>query len=194
MQTGGLLPDMSVEATVTMISATMDSPRPVDEVLDHAALTDLRKRRVGRCSGGEQQGLRFALALLGAPELLILDEPTTGMDPSNRRDFWDAMRAQAEAGITVLFATHYLQEAQDFARRIVMLDGGTVIADGTPDELQDGDVVVSYDLDGTHHTVTTTDSDSLARELLDRGASNLRISAHSLEDTFIRLTRGSDRS
>lgn len=194
MQTGGLLSDMSVEATVKMIAATMDDPRPVDEVMEHSSLTALRKRRVGRCSGGEQQRLRFALALLGDPDLLILDEPTTGMDPSNRHDFWDSMKTQAEQGITVLFATHYLQEAQDFAERIVMLDGGRIIADGTAAELQDGDVVVDYDLDGTHHTVTTTESDALARDLLDKGASNLRIAAHSLEDTFIRLTRGSEQS
>ncbi|WP_291478063.1 ABC transporter ATP-binding protein [Corynebacterium sp.] len=187
MQTGGLLPDMTVEATVKMIAATLTHPRPVAEVLEHAKLTDMRRQRVGRCSGGEQQRLRFALALLGDPGLLILDEPTTGMDPTNRHGFWESMRVQADRGVTVLFATHYLQEAQDFAQRIVLLDRGTVIADGTPAELRDGDVVVEYDLDG-HHSVTTTDSDTLARDLLDRGASNLRITAQTLEDTFIRLT------
>ncbi|WP_312977338.1 ABC transporter ATP-binding protein [Corynebacterium sp.] len=194
MQTGGLLPDMTVEATVKMIAATLTNPRPVDEVLEHAKLTDMRRQRVGRCSGGEQQRLRFALALLGDPELLILDEPTAGMDPANRHEFWESMRVQADRGVTVLFATHYLQEAQDFARRIVLLDAGVIIADGTPAELQDGDVVVEYDLDG-HHRVTTTASDELARELLARGAMNLRISAQTLEDTFIRLTGdGSDQS
>jgi ABC-2 type transport system ATP-binding protein len=187
MQTGGLLPDMTVEATVTMIAATLTDPRPVAEVLEHAKLTDIRRQRVGRCSGGEQQRLRFALALLGDPELIILDEPTAGMDPANRIEFWDSMRVQADRGVTVLFATHYLQEAQDFARRIVLLDGGTVVADGTPAELRDGDVVVEYDLDG-HHSVTTTDSDALAADLLARGATNLRITARTLEDTFIRLT------
>ncbi|MEJ6550241.1 ABC transporter ATP-binding protein [Corynebacterium sp. USCH3] len=194
MQTGGLLPDMTVEGTVAMIAATLTHPRPVAEVLEHAKLTDMRRQRVGRCSGGEQQRLRFALALLGDPELLILDEPTAGMDPANRQEFWESMRVQADRGVTVLFATHYLQEAQDFARRIVLLDAGAVIADGTPAELQDGDVVVEYDLDG-HHRVTTTASDDLARDLLARGATNLRISAQTLEDTFIRLTgNGSEQS
>lgn len=192
MQTGGLLPDMSVEGTVKMIAATMHHPRPVDEVMEHAALTDLRKQRVGKCSGGEQQRLRFALALLGGPDLLILDEPTAGMDPGNRLEFWESMRVQADLGVTVVFATHYLQEAQDVAERIVVLDGGRIVADGTAEELQDGDVVVDYTLDGTRHRETAVDSaasDALARELLDRGASDLRISAHTLEDTFIRLTR-----
>lgn len=190
MQTGGLLPDMTVEGTVAMIAATMHRPRPVAEVLEHARLTDMRKRRVGRCSGGEQQRLRFALALLGAPRLLILDEPTAGMDPASRHDFWEDMRVQADRGVTVVFATHYLQEAQDVAARIVLLDGGAVVADGTAEELRGGgDVVVEYDLDG-HHSVTTGESDALARDLLSRGASNLRISGRTLEETFIRLTGG----
>ena len=190
MQTGGLLPDMTVEGTVAMIAATMHRPRPVAEVLEHARLTDMRKRRVGRCSGGEQQRLRFALALLGDPRLLILDEPTAGMDPASRHDFWEDMRVQSARGVTVVFATHYLQEAQDVAARIVLLDGGAVVADGTTEELRGGgDVVVEYDLDG-HHSVTTGESDALARDLLSRGASNLRISGRTLEDTFIRLTGG----
>lgn len=197
MQTGGLLPDVSVEGTIKMIASTLTDPLPIDEVLERADLTDLRKRRVSRCSGGEQQRLRFALALLGDPDVLILDEPTTGMDATARHDFWDTMRGQAELGTTIIFATHYLEEAQNFAQRIVLLDGGGVIADGTPAELQaiDSDIRVEYDLDGEHHQVTTkdsADSDDLVRELLTTtDAKNVRISAHTLEDTFIRLTRKS---
>ncbi len=195
MQTGGLLPDVSVEGIIKMISSTLANPLPLDEVLALANLTELRKRRVVRCSGGEQQRLRFALALLGDPDVLILDEPTTGMDATARHDFWGTMRGQAERGTTFVFATHYLEEAQNFAQRIVLLDGGSIIADGTPAELQelDSDVRVDYDLDGEHHQVTTLDADALARELLTTtDAENLRITAHTLEDTFIRLTRKTD--
>ncbi|MGO1947994.1 MAG: ABC transporter ATP-binding protein [Mycobacteriaceae bacterium] len=202
MQTGGLLPDVTVEGIVKMIASTLKNPRPVDDVLGEADLIRLRTRLVGRCSGGEQQRIRFALALLGDPDLLILDEPTTGMDATARHDFWESMRVQADQGITIVFATHYLEEAQNFAQRIVLLDSGGIIADGTPSELQklDSDVVVEYDLDGTHYRETTEDSDALARRLLTTtDATDLRINSHTLEDTFIRLTRktgnnGSEKS
>src|SRR5262249_60759470 len=93
-------------------------------------------RRVGKCSGGEQQRLRFALALLSDPELLILDEPTTGMDVEGRRNFWAAIRKDAEQGRTVLFATHYLEEADAYADRIVLLRRGRIVADGTASEIK----------------------------------------------------------
>lgn len=130
MQTGGLLPDLTVAMTLRTIAA-FPTPRDIDEVLDLADLTALPGRRVGKCSGGEQQRIRFALALLGSPDLLILDEPTAGMDAASRHRFWDTMAARAAEGVTVVFATHYLEEAQNFARRIVMLDRGGTIADGT---------------------------------------------------------------
>jgi ABC-2 type transport system ATP-binding protein len=131
MQTGGLLPDLTVAITLRTIAAAFPAPRDIDEVLDLADLTALRGRRVGKCSGGEHQRIRFALALLGSPDLLILDKPTAGMDAASRHRFWDTMAARAAEGVTVVFATHYLEEAQNFARRIVMLDRGGIIADGT---------------------------------------------------------------
>ncbi len=91
--------------------------RPAAEVLERAGITGIAGRRVGKCSGGEQQRLRFAMALLSDPELLILDEPTTGMDVEGRRDFWAAIREDAARGRTVLFATHYLEEADAYADR-----------------------------------------------------------------------------
>src|SRR3954466_4451136 len=110
MQTGGLLKDLTVGETVELTAALFAHTRPVAEVLERAGLTEIANRRVGKCSGGQQQRLRFAMALLPEPELLILDEPTTGMDVEGRRDFWSAIRADAERGRTVLFATHYLEE------------------------------------------------------------------------------------
>lgn len=195
MQAGGLLPDLSVERTVEMLAATMSDPPALEDVLARTDLTRLRHRRVGSCSGGEQQRVRFAIALLARPDLLILDEPTAGMDAGARRHFWTTMREEAEDGRTVLFATHYLAEAQQFARRIVLLDGGRIIADDTPAGIRSRlpGCVVDYDIteEGVtvHHTVTATDSDALARDLLTTtDARNLRITDHTLEDAFIALT------
>jgi len=111
MQTGGLLKDLSVRETVQYTASLFADTRSVDEVLDNAGITAIADRKVGKCSGGEQQRLRFAMALLSDPALLLLDEPTTGMDVEGRRTFWSAIRADAEKGRTVLFATHYLEEA-----------------------------------------------------------------------------------
>ena len=136
LQTGGLLRDLTVRETVRMIASTYAAHAPVDEVIDRAGLTALADRRVSKCSGGEQQRLRFALALLPDPRLLVLDEPTAGMDVTARRDFWDTMHADASAGRTVVFATHYLEEADAFADRIVLVAGGRIVADGTTAEIR----------------------------------------------------------
>lgn len=136
LQTGGLLRDLTVRETVRLIASTFAEHQPVDSVLERADLRGIAKRKVSKCSGGEQQRLRFALALLPDPDLLILDEPTTGMDVGVRRGFWDAIQADADAGRTVLFATHYLHEAEQFAQRIVMVAGGRVVADGSMAEIR----------------------------------------------------------
>src|SRR6478735_3441308 len=136
LQTGGLLRDLTVRETVRMIASTYAVHSPVDEVIDRAGLRSLADRRVSKCSGGEQQRLRFALALLPDPRLLVLDEPTAGMDVTARRDFWDTMHADASAGRTVVFATHYLEEADAFADRIVFIAGGRIVADGTTAEIR----------------------------------------------------------
>src|SRR5919205_2567427 len=136
MQTGGLLKDLTVAETVELTAALFAHTRPVAEVLERAGLTTIAGRRVAKCSGGEQQRLRFAMALLPEPELLILDEPTTGMDVEGRREFWSAIRADAERGRTVVFATHYLDEADAYADRIVLVSHGTVVADGTAAQIK----------------------------------------------------------
>ncbi len=136
MQTGGLLKDLTVRETVEYTASLFADTQPVDAVLAHAGITGLADRRVGKCSGGEQQRLRFAMALLSDPALLLLDEPTTGMDVEGRRAFWSAIRRDAEQGRTVLFATHYLEEADQYADRIVLMRKGRIVADGTgcPDQ------------------------------------------------------------
>ena len=105
-------------------------------MLDRAGIADIADRMVGKCSGGQQQRLRFALALLPDPDVIVLDEPTTGMDVEGRRDFWAAIRADAERGRTVLFATHYLEEADAYADRIVLVGHGRIVADGTAAEVK----------------------------------------------------------
>jgi ABC-2 type transport system ATP-binding protein len=213
MQTGGLLKDLTVRETVELTAALFAHTRPVDEVLDRAGISDIATRRVGKCSGGQQQRLRFAMALLPEPELLILDEPTTGMDVEGRRDFWSAIRADAERGRTVLFATHYLEEADAYADRIVLVSRGKVVADGTAAQiraLSSGrrvtatweDVttaeagalralpgVEDVELRGDTVLVTSADSDLVARHLLTATpAHDLQITSRGLEDAFLALT------
>src|SRR3954470_10477270 len=132
MQTGGLLKDYTVEETVRLTAVLFGRPqRAVGEALERAGIADIRDRLVGKCSGGQQQRLRFAMALLPDPELLILDEPTTGMDFGGRHDFWTSIREDARGGRTVIFATHYLEEADAYADRVVFVRRGQVVADGT---------------------------------------------------------------
>src|SRR3954454_15837053 len=136
MQTGGLLKELTVRETLELTAALFAHTRPVAEVLDRAGIAEIADRRVGKCSGGQQQRLRFAMALLPEPELLILDEPTTGMDVEGRREFWGAIRTDADQGRTVLFATHYLEEADAYADRIVLVSAGRVVADGPAAEIK----------------------------------------------------------
>ncbi len=209
MQTGGLLHELTVKDTVEMIAAAFPEHLPLDEVIEQANLEPIYKRRVGKCSGGEQQRLRFALAILGNPDILILDEPTAGMDAGARHRFWDSMKHQAQQGRTIIFATHYLEEADNFAQRIVLMNKGEIIADGTTDELRNMNAnrvvsaefpggfpelsglrgVIKSEVNGRRLRMTTNDSDALARYLLtETDARNLDITSHSLEDTFLALT------
>src|SRR3954452_2093241 len=132
MQTGGLLKDYTVEETVKLTAVLFGrGPSDVREALERAGIADIGKRLVGKCSGGQQERRRVARAPLPDPELLILDEPTTGMDVGGRHDFWTAIREDARSGRTVIFATHYLEEADAYADRVVFVRRGRVVADGT---------------------------------------------------------------
>src|SRR5690625_5818192 len=113
LQSGGLLRDLTVGETVELIASTFDDAISTEEALTRAGISGLAKRRASTCSGGEQQRLRFALALLPDPDLLILDEPTTGMHVTARHEFWDTMHAEARRGRTIIFATHYLEERSE---------------------------------------------------------------------------------
>ncbi|WP_344638385.1 ABC transporter ATP-binding protein [Kitasatospora cystarginea] len=136
LQSGGLMGDVLVRELVKLACDVHPRGRRPAEVMESAGITELADRKADRLSGGQEQRVRFALAIAGANDLLVLDEPTTGMDVSVRRQFWAAMRAQADAGRTVLFATHYLEEADSIADRVLVLHRGRLIADGTPAEIK----------------------------------------------------------
>lgn len=129
LQTGGLLPDLTVAETVGLVGSFYGRPVEVDRILGAAGLTQIAGRRIAVCSGGEQQRVKFALALIPDASLLVLDEPTAGMDWQARATFWASMRELTDAGRTLLYATHYADEVQGVASRILVLDGGRLAAD-----------------------------------------------------------------
>jgi ABC-2 type transport system ATP-binding protein len=131
------VPDViSVREHVELFSSYYPAPLPVAETLSLAGLTGLERRHYGRLSGGQQQRLKFALAICGDPELLFLDEPTVGLDVEARREFWNVVRGLVKRGRTVLLTTHYLEEADALADRVVVINQGQVIASGTPAEIK----------------------------------------------------------
>ncbi|GGP08929.1 ABC transporter ATP-binding protein [Nonomuraea glycinis] len=138
LQQGELIPELSVRELVELVRRLYPAPLGLAEVLELAGLTELARRRAGGLSGGQAQRVRFALALAGAPRLLLLDEPTAAMDVESRRRFWDSMRAYAAGGRTVLFASHYLAEAEEHADRVIVIAGGRVVADGTAAQIKAG--------------------------------------------------------
>lgn len=217
MQSGGLLPDFTVSETIRVVAGTFGDQRGIEKVMEQAQLAELADRKVSKCSGGEQQRLKFALALLPDPDLIVLDEPTAGMDVESRRAFWTTMRADAQSGRTVVFATHYLEEADDFADRIVMVARGRVVADGSTASIRaqaSGRSVSALMTPGDLHRARTAfpgladvnerggriylhtnDSDQIARFLLtETGAREIEIAAHNLEDAFVALTTESTQT
>lgn len=215
LQSGSLLTDLTVAETVRTVGSLHRADRArCQEVLDRAGLSGLSGRRVGKCSGGEQQRLRFALALLPDPDLMVLDEPTTGMDVTARQEFWHAVNAEAAAGRTIVFATHYLAEAEEYAPRTVLMAGGRVIADDAtatvraqvpgrvlrcrvPDPItvlhelaNDPAVVEAAAVGDTRIELRVTESDRFAARALQHwGARDLEIVPLGLDEAFAELTR-----
>ncbi|MEU5434814.1 ABC transporter ATP-binding protein [Streptomyces sp. NPDC020719] len=210
LQEGQPIPRVTVRELVTFVASTYPEPMSADEALALAGLTEFADRRVDRLSGGQAQRVRFAMALAGSPALLVLDEPTAALDVEARRAFWESMRAYAARGNTVLFSTHYLEEADDNADRIVVIDQGRIVADGPGERIKRaaGGSLVSFDLAGESgaHLPTlpgvvsvevrgdrallrTDDSDATVVELARLGAiRNLEVAPASLEDAFLSLT------
>ena len=215
-QTGGLLPDFTVAETMKAIAAAHGQRSRVKPLIERGELAPFAGTKVGKCSGGQRQRLRFALAMLPNPDVLILDEPTTGLDVEARRRFWQVMGEEADAGRTVIFATHYIEEADSFARRVVLVSGGQLVADGPINEVRasvSGSIVRATLTDpsglaeglhtfpgindvtvrGQQLIVHTSQPDDLARYLLAHtDAHGLLISTTTLEDAFVRLTGSND--
>ncbi|GHJ37967.1 ABC transporter ATP-binding protein [Streptomyces sp. TS71-3] len=210
LQDGRPVRRVTVRELLTFVGRQYPAPMPVAEALGLAGITELAGRRVDRLSGGQTQRVRFAVALVGDPALIVLDEPTAALDVEARRAFWTSMRAYARRGHTVLFSTHYLEEADEHADRIVVIDHGRIVADGSGEELKRaaGGNLVSFDLagagteglaelpgvtasevrDGRAH-LRSDDSDATVIALAERGAiRGLEVTAASLETAFLALT------
>jgi ABC-2 type transport system ATP-binding protein len=211
LQQGDLLDGVTVAELVELVRDLYPAPRPLAETLELAGLTELAGRRVERLSGGQAQRVRYALAVAGAPELLFLDEPTAGMDVQARRAFWRGMRELADRGATVLFATHYLEEADEYADRIVVLLGGKVVADGPATQIKAGvgsrrvraTVPARHDgllrdlpgvrglqRRGESVLLESADADATVRALFASGLEvrDVEVTGADLEDAFLALT------
>jgi ABC-2 type transport system ATP-binding protein len=207
-QTGGLLPRSTVGDLLAFLFQVYPRPMPVAEALDLADLTGLAGRTVERLSGGQAQRLRFAMAIIGRPDLLILDEPTAALDVEARRAFWLAIRAYAGQGRTVLFSTHYLAEADANADRIVVLDRGRVLADGTAAEVKRRVAVHTVSVQYQEHdysvlpgvaacavkdgraVLTSTDPDATVLALAQAGlVRDIEVAGAGLEEAYLALTR-----
>jgi ABC-2 type transport system ATP-binding protein len=206
-QTG--LPDtLRVGEIVRFVGAHFPDPVGAGELLGRFGLDGLERRQAGGLSGGQKRRLALALAFIGRPRLVLLDEPTTGLDVEGRRALWDTVRAFHADGGTVLLTTHYLDEIESLAERVVVLAGGRIRADGDVDAvrgavrvgrvsfravtLPDLPGVERIERDGDHVTLHTADADELVRTLVrhDVPFTGLSVSRASLEDAFLTLTGG----
>jgi ABC-2 type transport system ATP-binding protein len=198
LQSGGVYAHASVAELLRHFAQFYPRPRDVDEVIELAGLREKRDERARKLSGGQRRRLDLALALIGDPELIFLDEPTTGFDPAARRGAWQTIRSLRELGKTVLLTTHYLDEAQELADRVAIIKGGRILAEGSPAELGVGGSsryrVAYRDGDGELTVVETDDPTSLLHELtsaaLGRGEKlgSLSVTRPSLEDIYLELT------
>jgi ABC-2 type transport system ATP-binding protein len=136
LQTGALVEYLSVRELVTMVASVYPRPLPVEQAMRLAGVTEFAERRTNKLSGGQTQRVRFAIALVSNPDLFMLDEPTAAVDVEGRREFWTSIRAVAAEGKTVIFATHYLEEADAYADRIVLMARGRIVADGPATEIK----------------------------------------------------------
>jgi ABC-2 type transport system ATP-binding protein len=191
LQTANDAAELTVRESVRHYAGYYPSPAAVDEVLEQVGLTAKAGARVKSLSGGQRRRLDVALGVVGRPELVFLDEPTTGFDPEARRQFWDLIRSLAASGTTVLLTTHYLDEAEALADRVAVIAGGHIVAEGTPATLggrSTAKATVSWlGPDGRHSTLTDTPTALVAE--LSRGAElpELTVTRPSLEDTYLEL-------
>jgi ABC-2 type transport system ATP-binding protein len=211
LQTGAVLRDLTVRELIDMMGSLYPNPLGVDETMELAKITDIADRKTQKLSGGQTQRVRFAVALVSNPDLLVLDEPTVAMDVEARRDFWATMRGFTSRGKTVIFATHYLEEADTYADRIILLARGEVVADGPATEIKatvglrtiratlpaaDLDAlkrlpgVANAEQHGEAVLLSCADSDTALRALLPAYplARDIEVTGAGLEAAFLQLT------
>ncbi|OIJ64863.1 ABC transporter ATP-binding protein [Streptomyces mangrovisoli] len=212
LQSGGLMDEVTVEELVRLACNLHPKAYGVSDVLARAGITQIADRKVNKLSGGQAQRVRFALATAGDSDLIVLDEPTTGMDVSARQSFWATMREQADQGRTVLFATHYLEEADAIADRVLVLHRGRLLADGTAAEIKakagarrisfdlDGDIdetalrglpfLSSVDISAQTVRIQSTDADATVHAVYGLGLypRNLEVAGLGLEQAFVAIT------
>lgn len=212
LQSGGLMDEVTVAELVKLACGLHPKPYKPGEVMSRAGIAQIADRKVNKLSGGQEQRVRFALATAGANDLIVLDEPTTGMDVSARQAFWATMREQADQGRTVLFATHYLEEADAIADRVLVLHRGRLLADGTAAEIKaragarkvafdlEGDIdeqalralpfLTTLDVSGRTVRLQSSDADATVHALYGLGVypRNLEVAGLGLEQAFVAIT------
>jgi ABC-2 type transport system ATP-binding protein len=215
LQSGGLMPEVTVLELVTLVTNLHPRPEPVELTLKRAGIAQFADQRVDRLSGGQTQRVRFALAICGKSELIVLDEPTTAMDVETRRLFWASMKEEVAQGRTLLFATHYLEEADQAADRILVINRGRLLADGTPADIKAraGARRLSFRLDHPDEQfllglpalvnvevrhdlvqIQSSDSDATLYAVLDAGYRpyEIEVTGLGLEQAFLAITAEDD--
>ena len=197
LQSSQLWPNLTVRETLAMFAGYYDRPRDVDDVVALVGLDDKRDARVKTLSGGQKRRVDLGLALVGDPELVFLDEPTTGFDPQARRTAWEMVRSLRELGKTILLTTHYLDEAQNLADRVAVLVGGEIVRLGSPSEIVGGarEAEVRWRENGEEHVERTETPTKLVHELTARALAEgrevegLEVRRATLEDVYLELVR-----
>ena len=184
--------DLTVHEMVRHIAGFYPESRRPDEVIELVGLTGKRNSKIRTLSGGQRRRVDVALGIVGRPELVFLDEPTTGFDPEARRQFWDLIRTLAGDGTTIVLTTHYLDEAEALADRLAVIADGRIVAEGTPATLggrSAAEAKVTWRENGTVHTEQHADPSALLRRLLDDGVdrTTLTTARPTLEDTYLSL-------
>jgi ABC-2 type transport system ATP-binding protein len=201
LQSSRLDPYLTVRESLALYAGYFRAPRPIDEVIELVGLEGKADERARRLSGGQQRRLDVGMALVGDPELLFLDEPTTGFDPSARRQFWEVIAGLRELGKTVFLTTHYMDEAQRLADRVTIIAAGRIVARGTPEDLgrrTAGATTIRYRAAGETVTIETDDPVRALHELTGRALENgerlegLEVTRPSLEDVYLELTAAAE--
>jgi len=217
LQSGGLMPEVTVRELVTLVAGFHPRPISPDITMKRAGIAEISEQRVDKLSGGQTQRVRFALAIAGECDLVVLDEPTTAMDVETRQRFWASMKEEVAEGKTLLFATHYLEEADQAADRILVINRGRLLADGTPADIKSRagakrisfrldsvsepfllglPGIVSVDVRGDVVQIQSSDSDATLYAVLDAGyrPREIEVGSLGLEQAFLAITAEDDRA